>query len=162
MSDISTRITRLEDIESIKQLKASYFHACDRKDIQGIRSCFAAGDIVINYGAIGNFNNREQLIEIFEEMAIKAGVIDAHHGQNPRIEWHTETAASGIWDLYFYQVNPGAQTVTQLTGYYHDKYQKQNGVWQIIETVFTVSSSVVANYQKEDLKILFAGVAPSA
>ncbi|MCG8311702.1 MAG: nuclear transport factor 2 family protein [Pseudomonadales bacterium] len=162
MSDLSARIARLEDIEAIKQLKASYFHACDRKDICGIRSCFAEGDILIDYGAIGNFNNREQLIEIFEEMAIKTGVIDAHHGQNPRIEWHNESAASGVWDLYFYQVNPEAQTVTQLTGYYHDKYQKKSGKWEIIETLFNITSSVVGNYQKDDLKILFAGIAPSA
>lgn len=161
MSDLAQRIQRLEDIESIKQLKAKYLHACDRKDIAAIRECFLASDVIIDYGAIGRFTDREGLIAVFEEMAAKTGVIDAHHGQNPQIEILDNEQAQATWDLYFYQVNPDANTVTQLAGFYKDRYEKTGNEWKIKETVFEVSSSFMGNYNDESLKVLFAGAAPS-
>lgn len=161
MSDLEQRIERLEAIEAIKCLKAKYLHACDRKDIEVIRDCFIEGEVLIDYGAVGTFNQRDQLINVFIEMASKTGVIDAHHGQNPQITIQTADSAKAVWDLYFYQVNPDTKSITQLAGYYHDKYIKVDGVWKISETVFKVASSFMANYENEDLKVLFAGAAPS-
>ena len=160
MTTLEERIQRLEDIEAIKQLKARYLHACDRKDIDGIRACFAEGPVMIDYGAVGKFEDREQLIAVFQEMAANTGVIDAHHGQNPQISISSSDMASGIWDLYFYQVNPDTQSVTQLAGFYRDKYSKVAGQWVIKETLFEVSSSFMANYEQQDLKVIFAGKAP--
>ena len=64
--DLASRIQRLKNIEAIKQLKALYLHACDRKDIMGIRDCFATGAICIDYGPIGRFDSREGLLAVFE------------------------------------------------------------------------------------------------
>lgn len=161
MSDLEQRIERLEAIEAIKCLKAKYLHACDRKDIEGIRNCFAEGEVVIDYGAVGTFNNREQLIAVFQEMAASTGVIDAHHGQNPQISVNSSDSANAVWDLYFYQINPETKGITQLAGYYQDKYVKIAGEWKISETVFRVASSFMANYESDALKVLFAGAAPS-
>ena len=37
---LEQRLSRLEAIEAIKQLKARYFHACDRKESAAVRDCF--------------------------------------------------------------------------------------------------------------------------
>ena len=99
MQDLAQRIQRLEDIESIRQLKARYFHACDRKQIDAIRECFVEGPLLIDYGAIGRFSDREAFLAIYQEMACHAYVIDMHHGQNAQIEWQSNTDASAVWDL---------------------------------------------------------------
>lgn len=157
MSELEQRIQRLEDIEAIKQLKAKYLHSCDTKNIDGIRECFAEGDIVINYGAIGEFSDRESFIALFQSMACNDAVNDMHHGQNSQITWHNADSASALWDLYFYQVNTDTQNLTQLAGSYHDKYVKKGGQWVIIETLFNVTSTVVSNITEEGTKIIFAG-----
>lgn len=161
MNTIEERIQRLEDIEAIKQLKARYLHACDKKDLQSIERCFPDSEVIIDYGAIGRFEHRSQLIEVFTTMAVNTQVIDAHHGQNPQISIESQSIASAIWDLYFFQVNPENQQLTQLTGTYHDKYQKVAGEWLITETVFNVRSTLLTGYKNiQQPQILFAGAVP--
>ena len=160
MDNLQQRIQRLEDIEAIKQLKARYFHACDKKDIAAIKSCFGEGKIAIDYGAIGCFENRDAFLVVYQAMACHSTIIDMHHGQNAQINWISETDATAIWDLFFYQINTETSTLTQLAGSYADTFSKQNGEWKIVATCFKVSSTYVANFTQTDLKVLFAGSAP--
>ena len=157
MPSLEERIQRLEDIEAIKQLKAKYLHNCDVKDIEGIRECFSANDVVINYGAIGSFSDRESFLAVFQAMACNNHIIDMHHGQNPQIHWTNAEKASACWDLYFYQVNTESQNLTQLSGSYADEYEKQNDQWVIVKTAFTISSTVVSEIKGDNAKIVFAG-----
>jgi hypothetical protein len=48
--NVEQRLSRLEAIEAIKRLKARYFHACDTKQPDIVRECFAAGDIDLSEG----------------------------------------------------------------------------------------------------------------
>jgi len=157
MISLEQRIQRLEDIEAIKQLKAKYLHSCDTKNIDEIRQCFSPNNIVIDYGAIGAFADRESFLELFRAMACNEYVTDMHHGQNPRITWVNESRASAHWDLYFYQVNAETQNLTQLAGSYFDEYEKCDDRWVITKTLFTVSSTVVSEIRDDSLKIVFAG-----
>ena len=149
MNAIEQRLQRLEDIEAIRQLKARYFHACDAKDVATIRDCFGSGEIHIDYGAIGQFRAREDF------------VIDMHHGQNAQIHRESAEQASAVWDLYFFQVNMQTGMLTQLAGYYEDRYGKQNGQWVILETVFRVTSSLISQNDAGILKVIHAGAAPA-
>ena len=36
---LEARMSRLEAIEAIKNLKARYWYCCDHKDVEGVRSC---------------------------------------------------------------------------------------------------------------------------
>jgi len=157
MPSLEERIQRLEDIEDIKQLKAKYLHSCDIKDIEGIRDCFSAKDVVIDYGAIGTFSDRDSFIEVFQAMACNKHTIDMHHGQNPQINWIDAENASACWDLYFYQVNTETKNLTQLAGSYSDAYEKQNDQWVMVKTAFVISSTVVSETKEESTKIVFAG-----
>lgn len=144
MPDLNERIQRLEDIEAIRKLKARYLHGCDRKDSDAIKSCFADGEILIDYGAIGVFRRREDFLAVFQEMACHDHIIDMHHGQNAQIEWLSPQMASATWDLYFYQIDTHSGHHTQLAGYYEDRYEKREGQWEIVQSRFAVTSSHVA------------------
>lgn len=157
MTTLEERIQRLEDIEAIKQLKAKYLHSCDTKDIKGIRDCFSANDVVIDYGAIGTFSDRDSFIDVFQAMACNTHIIDMHHGQNPQIDWVNTEKASACWDLYFYQVNTETKNLTQLAGSYSDEYEKQNDQWVMVKTAFVISSTVVSEVKDESVNIVFAG-----
>lgn len=161
MQTLEERIQRLEDIEAIKQLKARYLHACDRKDTKVISACFKEGEVLIDYGPIGQFNHRDELINVFREMAVNTAVIDAHHAQNPQIKWLSATVAEATWDLYFFQLNPETKQMSQISGYYKDKYEKLNGEWLITETRFKPTSTVMGTYQKGSVDIALAGETPS-
>lgn len=154
---LEEKIQRLEDIEAIRQLKAAYLHHCDRKNVDDIRDCFAAGDIHIDYGTLGTFSNREDFLELFRQLACHDHIIDMHHGQNAQIQWHSPQQASATWDLYFHQINNESKTLTQLAGYYQDQYIKQSGRWQIAQTVFRISSTCLVQMDDTRLQLLFAG-----
>ena len=154
---LEQRLQRLEDIEAIRQLKAAYLHHCDHKNVEAIRDCFAAGDIHINYGALGTFSNREDFLALFQQLACHDHIIDMHHGQNAQIQWHSPQQASATWDLFFHQINNESKTLTQLAGYYQDQYIKQSGRWLIVQTVFRVSSTCLVQMDDTRLQLLFAG-----
>lgn len=155
-----TRLQRLEDIEAIRQLKARYLHACDRKDVATLRDCFAAGAVSIDYGAIGCFQDRESFVQIFEAMACHSHIIDIHHGHNGQIHWHSSAQASATFDLYFCQINQQTSVMTQLGGYYNDEFRKIDGDWKLVSTQFVVTSTIVNQVEDGRLLPLIMGIAP--
>jgi len=162
MQDLERRIQRLEDIEAIRQLKARYFHACDRKDVETLRQCFAEGEIHIDYGVIGRFNDREAFLSVYKEKACHSHIVDMHHGQNAQIHWLSEQEATAIWDLFFHQIDTETNTITQLAGFYKDRFIKQSGKWVIIDTCFTITSTYITTLSDGIPKALHAGLAPMA
>lgn len=157
ITDLEQRLARLEAIEAIKQLKARYFHACDTKQVAGIRECFAPGRIELRYGRIGEFTDREQLVDIFSELACHDHIVEMHHGQNPQIEVHDAGHASGQWGLYYYLIDTRQQTVTQLAGFYRDTYVCRDGQWLISESDYEVASTQIFALSEGLAKVVFAG-----
>lgn len=154
---LEQRLARLEAIEAIKQLKARYFHACDTKQVDLIRECFAPGEIVLRYGRIGEFTDREQLVEVFSELACHDHIVEMHHGQNPRIEVEDAVNASGHWGLYYYLIDTRQQTVTQLAGFYQDAYVCVDGQWLISKSEYQVASTQIYNLSEGLARVIFAG-----
>ena len=160
MDTLLARLQRLEDIDAIRQLKARYLHACDRKDIATIRECFAEGKIHIDYGAIGNFDNREDFLQAYQEKACHPHIIDIHHSHNGQIDWQSEYNASATFDLFFYQIDISSGMLIQLGGYYEDHYEKRDGQWVIVGTRFNVTSTLVNAVNDGALNPVFQGIAP--
>jgi hypothetical protein len=159
---LEQRVFRLEAIEACGQLKARYFHACDNKQVDRVRDCFAPGIIDLRYGRIGNFTDREQLVGVFSELACQPHIVEMHHGQNPRIEVLDDTHARGDWGLYYYLIDTRRQCVTQLAGYYDDGYVLQGGEWLIERSYYEVSSTQIFDLSEGLARAVFAGaVAPS-
>jgi hypothetical protein len=160
---LEQRISRLEAIEAIKQLKARYFHACDSKQPDAVRECFRSGEIDCRYGRIGNFSDREQLVAVFSELACQDHIVEMHHGQNPRIEVHDECSATGIWGLYYYLIDTRRQTVTQLAGVYDDGYACVEGQWLMTRSYYEVTSTQIFDLTEGLARVIFAGkAAPTA
>ena len=67
MSDLAAlarRITVLEDIEAIRQLKHRYFFFCDRKRPADVLACFAPGEVRIDYGRIGQYSSAADMVRL--------------------------------------------------------------------------------------------------
>lgn len=163
MTDLATRLTALEDMEAIKRLKYDYFFFCDHKQPQNMRECFAEGEVHIDYGRIGTFNDRETLVAIFDQLACADHIVEMHHAQNPRIDLLGDGKAKAVWSLYYFMIDTQQNTVTQLGGYYDDEYRKIDGLWKITATTFNVTSTQIMDVADGMAKILFAGkTAPEA
>ncbi len=67
MTDLESRVARLEAESDIRRLKARYLNACDAKDVDAIRACFT-DDAVIDFPPIGEFG-LDGLIDVFTQMA---------------------------------------------------------------------------------------------
>ena len=157
MTDLAARITALENIEAIKRLKYDYFFFCDHKQPDNMRECFADGKVEIDYGRIGTFDNRDALAAVFSELACADSIVEMHHAQNPRIDLIDECSASALWSLYYFMIDTRQNVVTQLGGFYADKYRKINRQWKITATTFTVTSTHIMDFNEGLAKILFAG-----
>ena len=162
LADLETRISRIDDIEAIRQLKANYFFCCDQKDPEGMRACFATEDVLIDYGSIGIFKNRDQLVEVFERLGRHEHIIEMHHGVNPQITILDQTNARGIWGLHYQQIDTLKKIVTQLGAYYEDEYRKIDGKWKICKTRCNVTSTLVTSIADGAPNILFAGRSPAS
>lgn len=156
-SPLEQRIARLEAIEAIKQLKATYFHACDSKQPELVRECFAAGPIDLRYGRIGNFSDRDAMVAVFEELACQQHIVEMHHGQNPRIDILDAENATATWSLYYFLVDTRRSVVTQLGGIYDDAYALRDGRWQIVRSHYEVTSTQIFELAEGLVRTVFAG-----
>lgn len=139
---LEQRITRLEALEAIRQLKHRYFNACDLKQVEVIRDCFATGEILIDYGPVGTFHERDSFVALYQELACQEQVIDIHHGANPEIELFGEDEAEGRWALYYFNLDGESGATRQLGGIYKDRYRRIAGQWKIVETCFSAHSMI--------------------
>ncbi|MFK8019310.1 MAG: nuclear transport factor 2 family protein [Pseudomonadales bacterium] len=141
--NLEQRITRLEDIEAIKQLKLRYFYACDARDVAGVRACFTAKDLLIDAGFIGQYTKVEDFTDMFASMTTSPTHLDQHYGIAPEVKITDDTHASGRWRILFQLLDSDKGVVQFMGGYYADKYLKENGEWKIQQTVYTVSTNLM-------------------
>lgn len=137
---LAQRLARLEALEAIRQLKHRYFNACDLKQVEVIRDCFATGAILIDYDAIGVFHERDSFVALYQSLACHERVIDLHHGANPELELCGEDEAEGRWALFYFNLDAESGVTRQLGGFYQDRYRRIDGSWQIVETQFRAHS----------------------
>jgi hypothetical protein len=140
--NLEQRIARLEAVEAIRELKHRYFNACDLKEVEVIRDCFAEGEIAIDYGPVGCFQDRDSFVALYQSLACNERVIDLHHGANPEIELAGDDEAVGRWALYYFNLDGETGATRQLGGVYQDRYRRVDGQWKIVETAFRAHSMV--------------------
>ena len=133
---INQRLTRLEAFDAIKTLKATYLMACDTKDPALMRDCFIEGELMIDYGPVGQFNDREQLVQIFTDVGCHPHMLESHHGHNPIIELIDNYYAKGNWELAYQVLNSREKKLTQITMIYRDEYRCVDDHWKISATTW--------------------------
>ena len=129
LAELEKRITCLEDLEAIKQLKARYCEICDDDhNPERITSIFTDDGIWEGRG-IGKAQGHKEIKELFQNFQRLISYAQ-HMVLNPIIEVDG-TSATGIWYFFgpftFYENN---QAMWQAARYRED-YEKVDGVWKI-------------------------------
>lgn len=145
LNALEKRVQELEDREAIRALKAAYLNGCDLKQPDTVRECFAEGEVLIDYGWIGVFHDRDSFVQIFEEMGCHPHVLDMHHGANPQIEITGEDTARGNWALHYLNIDANTHALTNLGVYYDDEYRRTADGWRIVATKSRFMSTLMLN-----------------
>ena len=130
---LEERITRLEDIESIKQLKARYCEICDDDhNPQEITTIFSE-DGIWDGGGIGVAEGHAAISALFTTFAERIS-FSQHMVMNPIIEVNGDTATARWYFFGPFTIRTGKgkearQAMWQSTRYVDD-YVKQQGVWK--------------------------------
>ncbi len=145
MVALERRITRLEDLESIKQLKALYCEICDDDhNPDRITSIFTEDGIWEGRG-IGRAQGHAEIRKLFEGFQ-KAISYSQHMVMNPVIEVDGERA-SGTWYFFgtftFYEGNQAKWQAAR----YDEDYVKVDGSWKI-QHLRVKGPGMSADYEK--------------
>lgn len=162
LEDIAARLAALEDKEAIRALKARYLRACDLKQPDIVRDCFAPGQIRIAYQNFPEFSDREAFVEIYRQMGCQPGVYDIHHATNWEIELTGADRATGKWSLNFRTILTGPRQVVRLAVEYDDVYAKRDARWWIVETVSRVTSMLTEQVGEDGSVTVLALAEPPA
>ena len=128
MAALEERITRLEDIEAIKQLKARYCHICDdTHNPDSIAGVFAEDGIweSVDFGKAQGHKDIRELFSGFRKLF----TFSQHNITNPVITVDGDRA-TGIWYIM------GPRTLTEnnkeiwMAARYDDDYVKIDGEWK--------------------------------
>jgi hypothetical protein len=127
-AELEKRITRMEDIEAIKQLKALYCEICDDLHNPNRIGALFAEDGIWESPDFGKAVGHAEIRELFRNFQ-KTFSFSQHNIMNPRIQVDG-TRASGIW----YIMGPWTYTDTNeekwLALRYDDDYVKIGGEWK--------------------------------
>ena len=137
LKELEARIQRLDDIEAIKQLKATYCALCDDGyDADGLAELFTE-DAVWDGGALGVANGREKIHKFFSNTP-RVMPFAVHMVMNPRIEIDGDQA-TGRWYLFQAATFSPGEDRTQLWGSarYDEEYVRVDGEWRFASVKLT-------------------------
>ena len=124
---LEKRMTRLEDIEAIKQLKARYSHICDdMHNPDAIASVFAE-DGIWESPDFGKAQGPAEIRELFRNFQKKFSA-SQHNMMNPIITVNGDRA-TGIWYIMGYWDQTDDRKIWMALRY-DDDYIKINGEWK--------------------------------
>lgn len=156
---LEKRIRELEDREAIRELKARYLNACDLKDPDAVRDCFAPGEVLIDYGWIGVYRDRDAFVKVFHDLGCHPHVLDMHHGANPEVTLTGRDSAVGHWALHYQNIDANTHKLTQLATCYDDEYVRTAEGWKIRTTRVRYLSTLVVDLDHAQVQKI--GTAPA-
>ena len=129
MTELERRLTRMEDIEAIKQLKAEYCDICDDDHNPDRITTIFAEDGIWEGAGFGKAQGHAAIRELFKKFQTLIS-FSQHQVLNPVIKIDGDRA-TGIWYFFgpftFYKNNQAKW----LAARYQDDYVKVNGAWKI-------------------------------
>ena len=129
MTELEQRLTRMEDIEAIKQLKAEYCDICDDDHNPDRITTIFAEDGIWEGAGFGKAQGHAAIRELFKKFQTLIS-FSQHQVLNPVIKIDGDRA-TGIWYFFgpftFYKNNQAKW----LAARYQDDYVKVNGAWKI-------------------------------
>jgi uncharacterized protein (TIGR02246 family) len=129
LAELERRITRLEDIEAIKQLKARYCEICDDDhNPERIADIFTEDGVWEGEG-IGHAEGRAAIRELFLGFQRQIS-FSQHMVMNPVIEVEGQRAR-GVWYFFGTFTFRERNQARWLAARYHEDYRKVDGAWKI-------------------------------
>ncbi len=131
-------MSRHDDLESIRQLKARYFRFMDTKDWEGLASVFTSDvhiDMVSEGGGV-----TDSVEDYLPFLISQIGeVTTVHHGHMSEIEFDGPDRAHGIWAMEDELWWPDGSPLRHLHGYghYHEQYRLEPQGWRISSMTLT-------------------------
>jgi len=132
---IEARIQVLEDIESIKKLKASYCSWADAgivgdaSQMDELVAHFTDDEPWADFGPFGMHKGKEAVGAFFKEVVASTLSYSAHMVSNPIIEVDG-TQATGRWYVDVPCTLRGAERPMWLQARYEEEYVKERGQWK--------------------------------
>jgi hypothetical protein len=126
---LEQRITRLEDLEAIKQLKARYCEVCDDDHNHEQVPALFTDDAVWQGEGIGKATGHAEIVELFRSFQAAIS-FSQHMVQNPIIEITGDTA-TGRWYFFGTFTYYKGDVRRWQAARYHEDYEKHAGVWMI-------------------------------
>ncbi len=157
MDALLQRLQQLEARDAIRTLKHRYLACCDAKDVVGFRACFADDTVDIDYGPVGQFDNADDLADLFRQMACHSHMLEWHLASNDEIELLSPEQARGRWSMHYQLINTEEAVLTQLGGVYADEYCLSADGWKIRRSHFTQRSCLVLKLDESAVKTLVGG-----
>ena len=127
-------MSKLEEIEEIKQLKYRYFRCLDTKKWAELGET-VTDDVHAAYDSGKySYDGRDALLAFLEESLGDPSIVSRHQGHHPEIELLGEDRARGVWYLEDYVIFGGMNAELSGAGFYEDEYVKVGGAWKIRKT----------------------------
>lgn len=126
---LEERITRLEDIESIRQLQARYQRCLDTRDFDGLDECFT-DDVISSYGngSMSYCGKQEVIGFLCSVMGLDMPSTHLIHGGEINVNGEN---ASGIWYLEDHLLHQKYLMKLHGAAIYNVDYRKIEGTWRI-------------------------------
>lgn len=141
---LAARITRIEDLEAIKQLKALYCEICDDDHNPDRITTIFTEDGIWEGPGIGKAAGHAEIRALFENFQSMMS-FSQHMTMNPRINVDGDRA-EGTWYFFgaftFYRNNQARWQAAR----YHEVYQKISGQWKI-QHLKIASPTMSAKYE---------------
>ncbi|MFD9665094.1 nuclear transport factor 2 family protein [Rhodococcus sp. NPDC059968] len=125
--ELGARVAQLEDLESIKRVKARYFRLVDAHDFAGLSQLFWEDAVINSSTASGS---RDEFLQALKK---RVGARMFHAGHSGEVEFTDSTTAVGHWAMSFTMRSETDDGIVITTGFrrYEDSYAKRDGEWRI-------------------------------
>jgi len=137
-------MSRHDDLEQIRRLKARYFRFMDTKDWDGLASVFTT-DVHIDMTGEGG-GVTDSIDEYLTFLISQIGeVITVHHGHMSEIDFDDADNATGIWAMEDELWWPEGSPLRHLHGYghYHETYRRGPSGWSISSMTLTRLTRII-------------------
>lgn len=135
MDELEARIRRLEDIEAIRQLKATYCDLCDAglsdaRNRDALVSHFSA-DATVDFGmGEGSVFAGEEGLKTFFGQVVPGGVSFCMHMVHNSVIDVQGDRATGRWYFEAPTTNAMSGKPQWMAGRYEERYVREDGVWK--------------------------------
>lgn len=142
MSDLETRLRRLEDREEIRTLVGTYALRLDDRDFAGLAACFTEDAVFGPDDGSPGVQGRAAIVERLQEV-LAGSRLSVHVSHDSFVDPAPDDpdAATGLV-LCHAETSHGGHRISAIR--YRDQYRREEGVWRIAARRLRLVYSVAA------------------